>query len=253
MKVLALAGFSILFLLPSVAIGQSNFDGTWRVDVRTLPFPKGPFVWLLQNRMYECNSCTPPIEVSTDGKDHAVTGHAYDTISVLIVDNFMVKEIEKKDGKVVSSETYTLSDDGNRLTDAFAGWRLVMTRLIAGPPRSHPLSGTWQPLGLESDSDKPLLLVYKVEDDYLNMSRPTGESFRAKLDGTNSPYHGDPTITAVSVKLIDANSIQEIDKFNDKNLSIVRRTIAADGKSMAIEVKDLQTGSVTRLSARKTR
>ncbi len=253
MKVLALAGFSILFLLPSVAIAQTNFSGTWRIDVRTLPFPKGPFVWVLQNRMYECKSCTPPIEIPSDGKDHAVTGHAYDTINVLIVDNFTVREIEKKDGKVVSFETYTLSDDANRVTDAFAGWKLIMTRLVAGPPRSHPLSGTWQPLGLESDSDKPLLIAYKVEGDYLNMSRPSGESFRAKMDGVDSPYRGDPSITAVSVKLIDANSIEETDKSNDKAVSIVRRTIAVDGKSMAIEVKDLQTGSVTRLSAKKTR
>ena len=94
--------------------------------------------------------------------------------------------------------------------------------------------------------------MYKIDGDYLNMSRPTGESFRAKLDGTDSPYNGDPSISAVSVKLIDANSIEETDKLNDKPVSIVRRTIAADGKSMVIEVKD-QTRVVMRLSAKKTR
>jgi hypothetical protein len=255
MKILALAGISILFLSPSGANAQSNFDGRWKIDVGTFPLPKGTFVWLLQNRMYERKSCTPPIEVPSDGKDHAVTGHAYDTISVSIVDNFVVKEIEKKDGKIVSYETYTLSADGNVVTDAFAGWRLFLTRVVAGPTlrTAHPLSGTWQPWRLESDSDTPLLLVFKIEGDYLSMSRPTGESFRAKLDGTDSPYVGDPSITAVSIKLIDGNSIEETDKVNDKPVSIVRRTIAADGKSMAIEGRDLQTGIVTRLSAKKLR
>jgi hypothetical protein len=252
MKVLALTGFSILFLLPSVAMAQRNFNGTWKIDVGTFPLPKGNFVWTLDNRTYECKSCTPHIEVPSDGIDHAVTGHAYDTISVSIVDRFTVKEIEKKQGKIVSFETYSLSADGNLVTDEFAGWSLVLTRLVAGPRLSHPLSGTWRPLRLESDSDKPLLLVYKIDGDYLNMSRPTGESFRAKLDGTDSPYNGDPSISAVSVKLIDANSIEETDKLNDKPVSIVRRTIAADGKSMVIEVKD-QTRVVMRLSAKKTR
>jgi hypothetical protein len=251
MKVLALAGFSILFLLPSLAIAQSNFDGTWKIDVSTLPFPKGPFEWLLQDRMYQCKSCTPPIKVPSDGKDHTVTGHAYDTISVSIENNFVVEETEKKNGKVVSFETFSLSADGNTVTDAFAGWKVVMTRVVAGPLFSHPLSGIWRPLRLDSDSEKPLLIVYKFEGDYLNMSRPTGESFRAKLDGADFPYHGDPGITAVSLKLIDANSFEETDKFNDKPVSIIRRTLAADGRSMAIEVRDFQTGVVTRLSAKR--
>ena len=44
-------GFSVLLLLPLPAPAQSQFDGTWKIDMNSVQFPKKPDVFLLQNGM----------------------------------------------------------------------------------------------------------------------------------------------------------------------------------------------------------
>jgi hypothetical protein len=66
------------------------------------------------------------------------------------------------------------------------------------------------------------------------MTSPTGESYRAAIDGTDVPFDGEPRFNRVFVKRIDANTIEETNKFNDKPLVISRMTPSVDGKSMNI-------------------
>jgi hypothetical protein len=56
--------------------------------------------------------------------------------------------------------------------------------------------------------------------------------------GKDYPYEGDPGTASVSLKKIDANTIEETDKRNGNALSVSRMTVAADGKSMKIAVQD---------------
>ena len=55
--------------MPMLAAAQSAFDGTWKVDMNKVDFPKKPDVFLLQDGMYECKTCTPPYKVKADGTD----------------------------------------------------------------------------------------------------------------------------------------------------------------------------------------
>ena len=82
-----------------------------------------------------------------------------------------------------------------------------------------------------------------VEGDSLHMSSPTGQSYSAKLDGTEAPYMGDPGTTSVSVKQLGKNTLQETDKRDGKVISVAKMTVAADGKSMSIAVEDKLHGS----------
>jgi hypothetical protein len=241
----------MLSLFPSGVLAESSFDGTWKLDVGTLPKPAGPLVWVLQDGVYECKSCAPSIRVKADGQDQTTPGQSYDTISVTVIDDRTVREIEKKKGRIVSDETFVVSDDGDRVTDQFAGWKASWRRLQKGPPGSHALSGSWQPLKMESTSDKNLVITYRIEGDTVIMNRATGESYRAKLDGTDAHYNGDPNVIAVSVKRIDANTIEETYKFDGKRPSVARVSVGADGKSMTIVVKDLDAGTTTQFTASK--
>ena len=75
-----------LFLLPLVASAQNQFDGTWKVDMNKVDFPKKPDVYLLQNGMYECKNCVPVVNVKADGQDQKVTGHPYyDSVAVKVI------------------------------------------------------------------------------------------------------------------------------------------------------------------------
>jgi hypothetical protein len=75
------------------------------------------------------------------------------------------------------------------------------------------------------------------------MSTQTGQSYTAKLDGTEAPYKGDPGTTSVSVKKVDKNTIEETDKRDGKVISVSRMTVAADGKSMTIAWDDKLHGT----------
>jgi len=245
------AGLFLIGLLPNLAIAQSNINGTWKLDVATLPMSTDALVWLLQDGRYRCKSCMPPINVKADGQDQLTPGQRYDTISVRIVDDRSIREIEKKNGQIDSDEKFTVSADGNTATDEFANWKLTMTRVARGPAGSHTLSGTWRPVKMESVSDLGLLITYRLQGEILSMSRPPALSYQARLDGTVVPYEGDPEKHGVSVRSVDANTIEETDELNGKPTSVVRMKVAADGKSMTIEVKNLETGTMTQLTATK--
>jgi hypothetical protein len=244
-------GLLLIALLPSVAIAQSSIDGTWKLDVGTLPISTAALVWLQQDGEYHCKSCTPPIDVKADGQDQRTPGQAYDTISVRVVDDHTVRLIEKKNGQIDSDEKFTVSADGGTATDEYANWKITMNRVARGPAGSHSLSGTWRPVKMDSVSDLGLLITYRIEGETLSMSRPPALSYRAKLDGTVAPYEGDPEKHGVSVRRLDANTIEETDELNGKPTSILRWTVSADWKSMTIVVKDVQAGTTTHFSATK--
>lgn len=253
MKRLALIGFVFALLNPSAAVAQSRIAGTWKIDANTLAatMPKGQFVWLVNGGVYECKSCTPPIRVHADGRDQPTPGQAYDTISVAIVDDRTIRLIEKKHGQVVSDEKFTVSADGNTVTDEFANWKVSMRRTANAPTGAHVISGQWQPFRLESTSDRGLLIAFRLDGDTVEMSRPTGESYAAKLDGTDARYNGEPRFNSVSVKRIDANTLEETDKFNGRVLVVSRMTVSADGETMTIAVRDLESGTSAQFAAKK--
>jgi len=251
MKMAMRAGLVLIGLLPNLAIAQSSINGTWKLDAGTLPMSTDALVWLLQDGRYQCKSCTPPIDVKADGQDQPTPGQSYDTLSVRILDDHTVRLIEKKNGQIDSDEKFTASADGTTATDEFANWKLTMTRVVRGPAGSHTLSGTWRPVKMESISDVGLLITYRLESEILTMSRPSGLSYKAKLDGTAVPYEGDPEKHAVSVRRVDVNTIEETDELNGKPTSVVRMTVAADGKSMTIVVNDLGARTTSQIVAVK--
>ena len=242
------------FLMPSPAAAQSAFDGTWKIDLKQVHTPKKPDVMLLQDGMYHCKTCAPPITVKADGSDQPVSGHPYfDTLAVKVVDDHTIQETAKKDGKVTSTSTTTVADDGktarfeftdssNNNTDPVTG-NGTMLRVAKGPAGAHAISGSWRTQSYDSVSDNALTRSYKVDGDMFSMTAPTGESYSAKMDGSDAPYKGDPGTTSVSVKKLGQHVVQETDKRDGKVISVAKMTVAADGKSMTIAIDDKLHGS----------
>ena len=44
------------------------------------------------------------------------------------------------------------------------------------------------------------------------MTSATGQSYNAKLDGTDTPFKGDPGVTSVSVKKLGKDTLEETRK-----------------------------------------
>ena len=229
----------MLFLTAPLAMAQSGFDGTWKLDLST-----------------------PPIEVKADGQDQKITGHPYfDTMSIKIVDDRTIEEVDKKNGKTVATSKTSVSPDGNTLMFEFSDSSATNadpvtgkgseTRVSMGPEGSHAISGSWRMAKMQSLSENAMSITYKVTGDGLTMSTQTGQSYTAKLDGTEAPYKGDPGTTSVSVKKTGANTMEETDKRDGKVISVARITVSADGKTMKVVVDDKLRGTQSEFAATK--
>ena len=243
----------VLLLLPALGWAQSPFDGTWKVDLSKTKLPKKPDVFLLQNGTYECKSCNPPVNVKADGTFQAISGDPYrDMLMVKAVDDKHVEMASQKSGKDVSKATRTVSDDGNSMTIAWtyygnpAGGPVSgtdhMKRVAKAPAGANAISGSWRDEKADVATADALTFSYKSGGDSLSYSTPTGQSYTAKVDGTDAPYVGDPGTTSVSLKRI-GDSIEETDKRDGKVMSVAKLTVAADGKTMTIDVDDKLNGT----------
>src|SRR5580693_4509050 len=227
MKKLLWIGLLVAFLTPVSARAQSAFDGTWKFELSTAQFPKKPDVYLLQDGMYSCKTCVPLIEVKADGQDQKVSGYPYfDTISVKIVDDHTIEQTNKKDGKVNGTSKTTVSPDGNTMTIVFSDssntnadpvtGKGEAARVAKGPAGANAISGSWRTTKMEDLSDNAITWNYKVDGDMLTMTSPTGQSYTAKMDGSEAPMKGDPGVTTVSVKMVGKDTLEETDKRDGK-------------------------------------
>ena len=250
------------WLMPAVAMAQSVFDGTWKVDMNTAKYPDKPSVYLLKDGMYHCKTCIPAIDVKTDGQDQKVTGQPYnDMMSIKVVDDRTIEEIDKKNGKTVTTSKMWVSADGNTMSWEFTDSSATnvapvtgtghATRVEKGPAGSHGISGSWRMEKMDTLSENAMSFTYKVTGDSLTMTSPIGQSYTAKLDGTEAPYKGDPGTTSVSVKKTGPNTMEETDKRDGKVMSVARMTVSADGKSMKIVADDKLQGATSEITAKK--
>ena len=75
---------------------------------------------------------------------------------------------------------------------------------------------------MEIVSANGLSFTCKIEAENLTMTNPTGQSYTARLDGTDAPYNGDPGTTSASVKRLSNNTLEESDKRDGKLISAQR-------------------------------
>ena len=248
--------------MPVLASAQNVLDGTWKADLSKSQLPKKPDVYLLQDGIYECKTCVPPIRIKADGHDQNVSGHPYyDTMSIKIIDDRNITTTRNKNGKPVIVDKMTVAADGATATLEFTDssatnadpvtGKVEMSRVVKGPAGSHAISGSWRTTKLSNFSNNGITLTYKTQGDVLSMTTPTGQSYTAKLDGTDAPYKGDPGTTSVSVKVIDKNTVEETDKLDGKVISVARMVVAANGKSMTIFVDDKLRGTTAQYVAEK--
>ena len=252
----------LCLLTPGLAMAQSVFDGTWKVELKSAQFPTKPDVYLLQDGMYHCKTCVPPVDVKADGQDQKVTGYPYfDTMNIKVVNDHTYEEVDKKHGKVVVTSKTWVTADGNMLmfefsdSSASSGAPVVgkgeEARVDKGPAGAHAVSGSWRMSKMDNMSDNGLAFTYKVTGDSLTMNSPTGQGYTAKLDGTEAPYKGDPGTTSVSVKQVDKNTMEETDKRDGKVIIVNRMTVSVDGKSMTIAFDDKLHGTTGKFTAQK--
>jgi hypothetical protein len=229
---------SLAVLLPMFAWAQSSFDGTWRLHASHAEFTVNRETFALRNGTYTCSTCKPKIAVKADGTDQKTPGaKGYDTLSVKQVNDKTVEVTRKKDGKVVSESTDTVSVDGKTLTSEFKEYsregspvagKLMWTRVGPGTPGSHAISGSWREMKIEDVSEDALVFTLKGTPDGLIMNSGTGESYEAKFDGKEYPVKGGHSDRTVSLRKVDDTTIEEAFKQEGKPFSVSRMTVTGN-------------------------
>ena len=244
----------------TVLQGQAAFNGTWHTDLSKTKFAEKPFIFYTSQGWYHCVSCTTPLDVQADGQDHPSADKTFDTVSVTLVDAHTLHFVGKKGGNVVLDITITVSADGKTATGKTtfqpANGSAPVTfenayrrdgKLAAGV---HATSGRWITTKA-SGSDNGTLTTYKVDGDQIMMTDPTGESYTAKLDGSDAPVNGSMGWDTVSMKRIDDHTIEETDKFDGKVIDTAKMTVSANGKTLTVVYTDEPSGRVTTYIATK--
>ena len=240
------------------AAGTASIDGTWKTDTSTVQLNAKPDQYLLKDGQFSCPTCTPPLTVAADGALHAVTGRPYaDKISVKVDDAQNVSRTSEKGGKTTGTSKYSVSPDGKTLTVSFtdtSGTKPVSgnyteTRVAPAPGGAHAISGSWKQDKINSVSDEGLTVTFQLNGDTLHMSTPTGQSYDAKLDGTDTPIKGDMGGTTASVTR-SGDSFVESDKRDGKVISVTTLTPGADGTMQATN-EDKQNGSTVKFTMKK--
>jgi hypothetical protein len=262
MKQLLCFGAMLSLVIPMQALAQSPFDGTWRINLDESQSSTKPDVYLLQDAVYRCSTCDPPLEIPADGRDHKITGEpCYDTVSIKVVDDRTTEETDKRNGKTVGTTTMTVSLDGNTATvdwtescnaqnDVVAG-KDIMARVAQASRGAHAISGSWRITKRMNRSENALVVTLKLEGNTFSFADPSGQGYTAKLDGTETPFKGDLSGTKVSVKRIDENTVEETDKRGGKIVEVTRFAVSADGKTMTVSMENKVNETIRQFVAHK--
>src|ERR1035437_3646115 len=259
-----LFGFGLLIssMMLTQAMAQSRFDGTWRLDNSESQPSTVHYDYLLQDGVYHCTTCDPPIEIRADGQDHKIAGDpCYDAVSLRVVDDRTTEETDKRNGKIVGILRLAVSADGKTATDEWTescnakgdvvAGQDIMSRVAIGPRGAHAISGSWKISKSVNRSENALLITLKLEGDVFSFADPTDQSCAAKLDGTETPVKGDLSGTVVSVKRMGEDTIEETDKHDGKVITVTRFVVSADGKTLTISQENKANETARQFVAHK--
>ena len=254
MKKLFLAASLVAILAPAAATAQTAFDGTWKTDTSKITFSTKPTVLSFKDGMYDCKTCVSRTVVKTDGTDQKLEGNPYtDTLAVKIVDKNTVEMVTKKGGKQTSWSKRVVSADGNSMVLEFKNTspnngevttgKTIFKRVDKDPAGTNAVSGSWLVTKVENVSENAQKVTYKATGDMMNMSTVGGQSYSAKMDGSDAPMKGNAGVTTVSIKLVGKNVLEEVDKRDGKVVSMSKMTIDASGKSAKVDWENKLAGT----------
>ena len=254
MKKLLLATAAVFAMAPAIGMAQSVFDGTWRTDTSKITFPTKPTVLSFKDGMYDCKSCVYKTVVKTDGTDQKIEGNPYtDTLAVKIVDKNTVEMVSKKSGKQTAWSKRVVAADGNSMMLEYKNTSInngevttgktAFKRVDKDPAGTNAVSGSWIATKVESLSDNAAKVTYKSDGKAMTFSSVGGQSYVAKLDGSDAPMKGNAGVTHVAVKMIGNNVLEEVDKRDGKVTGISKSTIDAGGKTGKVEWENKLAGT----------
>jgi hypothetical protein len=222
-------------------LSQHPFNGSWKLNPDKSKPSAQPIVFVTSNGIYDCTSSVPQVHVEADGNDQPIAGLPHDTIAVKVIDSRTIKLTLKKDGKLISEQIRSASQDGQTLHVKVTTYTSQGAQYTVGDSTSErvgkPLpdanlsSGSWvtQKVSLTGNS---LVTTYTETDSELHMLAPTGVTWTAKFDGNDYPVKGTSNPQSVALRKINDHAIELTVKEKGTIIWIETLTISADGRTM---------------------
>ena len=257
------AGVAGLLLLAAPALADSPFDGRWKGDLASAQITQRPDRFQIKDGTYSCQTCTPtPYSVAADGQYHRVAGRPYwDELAVTVVDDHRTNFSFKKDGRVVSENSYTVSADGRSLattahnTNNGGGVAVdsagSATRVGAPVAGANLLSGAWQFAAASSISDAALTITMRLDGNRYHQETGLGESLDAVIGGPYALNARDPGRTMTKVERVGPRALRFTDMNGGRVTGVSTWTVSADGQTLTSVGRDPQTGGTSRFRLTK--
>ena len=111
--------------------------------------------------------------------------------------------------------------------------------------QEDPLVGTWKLRAAKGPDGKPVSSNTIIFEPLPNgekrrsygvnaQGQKTESSYTAYCDGKDYPITGNPDVDAVEVRCVDSRTRERVNKKNGQIISIARRVVSADGKTMTV-------------------
>jgi hypothetical protein len=247
--------------LTGAAPAASPLDGVWVADLSSQSgLPRD--VYVVANGTYACESCAPPRSYPADGRPRPVPGDP-DVTSESVTVAGPRSIVTRIAGRALTrTTTMTVAPDGETATYVSIDHRpgvkgplrteYVARRVAAGPPGSHPVSGTWQGIRYVSVPEQVRTTELHAKGNQLTYRVPLGYTYTATFGGDFVPLRGpyDGTIL-VAVERVNERQIVETRKQDGRMIMRRSFTVLPDGRTMEIASTDPATDVTFRITARR--
>jgi hypothetical protein len=235
-----------LVLLACVVTGtswaaDSPFVGDWKLNPSKSVLTDKMKVTSLGANKYAFNFGGDPETITVDGTDQP--GISGTTLSVSVEGPNAWKVVRKKDGHVLITANWKLSEDGTTLTDNFnaispngsaSTVNYVYKRTAGGPG----FSGTWVSTS-EAVDFAYVLKIRPYEGDGLSIIDSSSQLTRnMKLDGKDYPNTGENAaiIPVSAIRSLDEHTLELTDKkSNGKAYDTQRIKLSSDLKTLTMQ------------------
>lgn len=239
-----------LITLPSAGLAQSVFNGTWKVDPGSYKTTR-QLTFTLKNGVYKVRSIGQlAYQIKADGHFYKVKGQqGFDAESVRIIDDYTVETTREKNGKKFRNATFFVNPGGKSSTasveviinNRHLKYNSTWERVTKGRGGSHAISGTWRMQRVHHSTSSTM--TYKIQGNSIDFQSSTGDSYHAKLDGTETTVTGDKSGEKISVVMLSSHKLREIYWVKDKIGNVSVTTVANDGKTAKVVDHNLDTGN----------
>jgi hypothetical protein len=231
-----------LLVLASLAVGttwaaESPFIGDWKLNPSMSRMPDEMKVESKGDNTYAFNFGAGAETIVANGTDQPGYGGTMLSVKADGRDTWIVER--RKDGRLLITATWKLSEDGRTIKDLFRefqpdGSTLSMDYVYERSGGGSGFAGDWQ--SIKETMNSPLVLqVKEYQGDGLSFITPSQHATKnVKLDGKDYPNEGSGSSS--SIRREDEHTLEMTNKVGGKITDTREIRVSPDGKRLTMTV-----------------